>query len=40
MEKNNLLKALNENEMMNIYGGGYWVLEKVGDTIKAIWIKS
>ncbi|WP_418986742.1 hypothetical protein, partial [Bacteroides heparinolyticus] len=38
MEKENLFKVLVNNEMATIYGGGYWVTERVDGILKTYWV--
>lgn len=38
MEKENLFKVLVNNEMVTIYGGGYWVTERVDGILKTYWV--
>lgn len=37
MEKNNLLRELNENEMMDVFGGR-WVNRIIDGVLQTIWI--
>lgn len=39
MEKEELLRVLETNEITDICGGGYWITERINGVITTFWVE-
>lgn len=39
MKEDSKLRALDTNEMVSFYGGGYWITERVDGVLKTFWVE-